>query len=70
MESGSKKEQQKVKQVQNITTYSTAIANCFSTDAGGMGSLVAAVRPSTEGIASEAYSNVFNHITKSTHLYN
>ena len=37
-----------------ITTYSTAIANCFSTDDGGMGSLVAAVRPSTEGIASEA----------------
>ena len=34
-------------------TYSTARASCFITDDGGMGSLVAAVKPSTEGIASE-----------------
>jgi len=37
-----------------VTTYSTAIANCFSTEDGGMGSLVAAVRLSTVGIASDA----------------
>jgi len=35
-------------------TYSIAIANCFRTDDGGMGCLVAAVKPSTVGIASEA----------------
>lgn len=54
MVSGGEKEQQKAKELQTITTYSTAIANCFSTDDGGMGSLVAAVRPSTEGITSAA----------------
>jgi len=38
----------------STATYSTAAANCFSTDDGGMGSLVAAVRLSTEGNDSEA----------------
>lgn len=37
-----------------ITTYSTATANCLSTDDGGRGSLVAAVRLSTEGNNSDA----------------
>jgi len=35
-------------------TYSKAIANCFRTDDGGMGYSVASVKPSTEGIDSEA----------------
>lgn len=30
----------KVKKLQTNTTYSTAIANCFNADEGGMGSLV------------------------------
>lgn len=33
-------------------TYSTAKANCFRTDDGGIGSSVATVKPSTDGIAS------------------
>lgn len=42
------------------TTYSTAMANCFRTEDGGIGSSVAAVKPSTEGIASEALIKVFH----------
>lgn len=53
MVSGRENEQEKGKRVAN-NTYSTAIDNCFNTEDGGMGSLVAAVRPSTDGIASEA----------------
>jgi hypothetical protein len=49
-----KNEHEKEKEFQTITTYSTAIANCFSTEDAGMGSLVAAFRPSTDGITSEA----------------
>lgn len=36
-------------------TYSTAIANCFITDSGGMSPALAAAKLSTVGIASAAY---------------
>ena len=35
-------------------TYSTAIANCFIADRGGISPMFAALRPSTVGIASAA----------------
>lgn len=54
MEAAGKQGKKRQNILQTITTYSTAMANCFSTDDGGRESFVAAIKPSTVGIASAA----------------